>query len=126
MAKAGALVKGAQSISSGIQMKQHTSPCFDCPWRRNSLRGWLGDKDARYWLSVAHSDVINHCHMHPSAQCAGMAIYRANVSKFPYGKMLDLPVNLSLVFASPAEFCSHHRVPVPTILPFGFIESDYR
>lgn len=87
MAKAGALVKGAQSISSGIQMKQHTSPCFDCPWRRNSLRGWLGDKDARYWRSVARElgEVLEAAKAHLEFCSYGDAWERecARASKLP-------------------------------------------
>ncbi len=36
---------GKKFISSedAVQAKcQHTTPCSDCPWRRDSLNGWLG------------------------------------------------------------------------------------
>jgi len=38
-------------------------PCNDCPWRRKSCAGWLGPFGIK--------------------QCAGAAVYRANVCKSP-------------------------------------------
>lgn len=89
--------------------KQHTSPCSDCPWRRDALPGWLGGEDVSYWLHLAHNDVTVDCHTIVNQQCAGMAIYRSNVAKSCRGPMLKLPSDKEQVFATPMEFRAHHE-----------------
>ena len=43
------------------------------------------------------------------AQCAGAAIYRANVCKSPRdGSLLKLPADRETVFADKSEFWEHH------------------
>lgn len=42
-------------------------------------------------------------------QCAGLAIYRANVCKKPRDRsILTLPADREAVFAAPSEFRHHH------------------
>jgi hypothetical protein len=92
-------------------MKQHSKPCSDCPWRRKCLPGWVGVVDTpEDWLAHAHGESKVDCHLHGPAQCAGMAIYRANVCKVPISpSILRLEPNTDLVFSRPAEFIEHHR-----------------
>ena len=89
---------------------QHTSPCGDCPWRRDSLPGWLGGSTAEQWHQTGHSDGVVLCHTIENAQCAGIAIYRANVVKRVDPPNLKLPKNLELVFGY-GEFIKHHEKP---------------
>lgn len=87
---------------------QHTTPCSDCPWRRDSLQGWLGGESAEQWRRTAHSDALVECHSLTGAHCAGIAIYRANVVKrvdFPGLRLLG---NTALVFDHPDQFINHH------------------
>lgn len=78
-----------------------------------------------FWLSIAHSDVVNNCHIHTKNQCAGVAIYRSNVCKSSVGEMLDLPADKDKVFAGPVEFNTHHHGPKKfQILPYGLIEAE--
>lgn len=88
---------------------QHTAPCSDCPWARTALKGWLGGESADNWVAEAHADAPIPCHVLDGAQCAGAAIYRANVCKRPRdpGALL-LPADRKRVFASPVEFKRHH------------------
>lgn len=94
--------------------KQHVVPCSDCPWRRNSLPGWLGPLDARQWLAVAHGDGEPGCHTCRTPDggcrsCAGLAMFRANVCKVPRDpEALRLSPNTVTVFASNSEFEAHH------------------
>jgi hypothetical protein len=37
-------------------------PCKDCPWRRASSPGWLGDGDPEYFLSSALADEFGGVH----------------------------------------------------------------
>jgi len=90
---------------------QHKKPCADCPWARASLRGWLGSGSIQEWIADAHGEARIECHTLTGAQCAGAAIYRANVCKSPRNKrLLVLPPDRALVFATPAEFSEHHDI----------------
>lgn len=89
---------------------QHTRPCSDCPWRRDSLPGWLGEMTADAWLECAHGESIVQCHTvsNPAIQCAGLAIYRRNVAKLPRPPSLILEADRVAVFASRTQFKEHH------------------
>ena len=87
---------------------QHATQCMDCPWGRGSLNRWLGGGSIDNWLTTAHRDHLVECHVLTGAQCAGVAIYRANVCKRTDFPLLRLPANKALVFATPREFRAHH------------------
>ena len=89
---------------------QHKSPCSDCPFSRTALKGWLGGMTADEYFRLAHSDEVINCHVKDGPQCAGAAIYRANVGKLPRDKsVLRLPPNRKAVFATPMEFLAYHN-----------------
>ena len=89
--------------------RQHKGPCSDCPWSRQALPGWLGGQSADEWIGHAHGESRVECHTLAGAQCAGMAIYRANACKSPRDpEALRLPADRTLVFVTPAEFQAHH------------------
>ena len=99
-------------ISSDEAVKgkaQHTKPCSDCPMTRTALRGWLGGATPEEYRRLAHSDTVVDCHAIRRTQCAGMAIYRANVVKRCDPPNLVLPKDERAVFASPMEFLKHHE-----------------
>lgn len=87
---------------------QHTTPCSDCPWRRDALNGWLGSMSPEEWIRVAHSDSTVECHTSLGAQCAGIAVYRRNVAKMAYPPNLRLEADKVKVFGLPNEFLTHH------------------
>lgn len=87
---------------------QHTTPCSDCPWARKALNGWLGGNTADEWVAIAHGDIEVPCHTLRGAECAGLAIYRANVCKSPRIPVLKLPADRTTVFAMPQQFLDHH------------------
>lgn len=90
--------------------KQHTSPCSDCPFARKSLPGWLGSTTAEQWIQALHGEARIECHTVSNQQCAGAAIYRANVCKAPRtAGVLQLPPDPIKVFAWPLEFLTHHK-----------------
>ncbi len=89
--------------------RQHTQPCSDCPFARTALNGWLGGLSVFDWLITAHSDAMGMCHVVDNQQCAGLAIYRANVVKLSRDQnVLVLPKDKERVFATPTEFQEHH------------------
>lgn len=92
--------------------KQHCVPCSDCPFRRDSLPGWLGGVLlAQDFVKMAHSEVKYPCHVIVNQQCAGMAQYRRNVVKQCRDpSILRLPdKDTTTVFAHPDEFLEHHQ-----------------
>lgn len=101
--------------------KQHTTPCRECPFRRGGLPGWLGGSSAETFIGQAHGNFWLPCHLHSKyddpnwkndttkPQCAGAAIYRANVFKSVPPSLLTLPKNGEIVFATPAEFLAFHK-----------------
>lgn len=90
-------------------MKQHRQPCRDCPWRRIALKGWCGALTPLEWLQAVHGEAKVDCHIHTKFQCAGAAIYRANVAKQPRDQsLLVLKPDTKKVFARPEEFMAHH------------------
>lgn len=88
---------------------QHSKPCSDCPWARTALCGWLGSNTIDEWIAMAHGETRIDCHTRTGAQCAGAAIYRANVAKSPRDQtLLRLPRDAEHVFATANEFFEHH------------------
>src|SRR5258708_38462519 len=89
---------------------QHTEPCSDCPFARTSLKGWLGRRTVMDWIDAVHGEALIDCHVVSNQQCAGAAIYRANVCKVTRRRnTLELPPNTEKVFGSPVEFMAHHK-----------------
>lgn len=102
----GKLISGDQARPTSVQ---RTSPCSDCPFRRDALPGWLGDSTPEEFLRMTHGESRIDCHTEVGPQCAGAAIYRRNVCKSPRDlTQLVLPANRVLVFGSPREFLDHH------------------
>jgi hypothetical protein len=94
------------------------TPCNECPWRRESLPGWLGPHDAEEWINLVHGDGQVACHKTivvsddptGTTTCSGSAIYRRNVAKSPRGVPADhqLDADTVNVFARPDQFTDHH------------------
>jgi hypothetical protein len=87
---------------------QPDRPCSDCPFSRQSLRGWLGGATPNEYRRLAHSNQPIYCHALIGVQCAGAAIYRANVCKRAGPPNIELPADRNAVFATPMEFLAHH------------------
>lgn len=106
-------MKGKLIVSDESRKRktQHTTPCSDCPFARASLKGWLGPLTADEWVAVAHGEQTICCHVFMNQQCAGAAIYRANVVKLCRDrKILQLPGDTKKVFSTPTEFRNHHTL----------------
>lgn len=91
--------------------RQHKRPCSDCPWSRKSLPGWVGSATPDEWIQEAHGEARIECHTRDGAQCAGAAIYRANVCKSVRDpSTLELEPDTTRVFSKPSEFVDHHTI----------------
>lgn len=126
-----------RSMDAKLFVKQHKAPCSDCPWTRKSLPGWLGPNSINTWIGAAHGEGFIACHTRAMTeeaatatleantvhlqckghwQCAGAAIYRANVCKTPrHPLVLQLPPDRVKVFSF-HEFERHHG---PAMLGMG-------
>jgi hypothetical protein len=103
----GKLISADQGVQTAFQ---HTSPCTDCPFARAALPGWLGSLSVDEWLRAVHGESFIQCHVYINQQCAGAAIYRANVAKRCIsGSILILPQDKTNVFATPLEFKEFHE-----------------
>lgn len=60
-------------------------PCKECPWLKNSLRGYLGPEDPEYFASVFHQDFEYPCHKTKDTPeeevCTGLVYTRVNSCK---------------------------------------------
>ena len=93
-------------------------PCVQCPWLRTSAPGWLGPHDPATWLDIVHGESPIACHLtidHDGQpwdqvrQCAGAAIFRANIWKLPHNPNIARgPRDTDTVFAWNDEFTDHH------------------
>lgn len=107
-------------------MKQHKTPCRECPFRRRAAPGWLGGFTPAEFKHMADQELPMPCHLRARKlgaveiyfksasdlpQCAGRAIHWANQIKQPRvrGKLLELPKDEALVFTWPHEFFNHHN-----------------
>lgn len=103
------------------------TPCEMCPWRVNSVRGYLGEDSAEhfYWASITVESPMP-CHEQidyedpdwretqlPGADlCAGMLIHYVNTMNSPRRPAIAAAVRAvkasKAVFTWPWEFVSHH------------------
>ncbi len=92
--------------------KQHRKPCSDCPFRRDSLPGWLGGNTAEEFVQFAQGDEPYSCHAKIGPQCVGLATFRANICKSPRNpQTLTCKADKVSVFAWTDEFLRHHILP---------------
>lgn len=104
-----------------------TTPCEKCPWRKNSVRGYLGeDEPLHFYQQSVTGEGDMPCHMvidyadpdwlenqYPEADyCAGNLIYFRNHMKTPRRKPLAGAVarvkRSKAVFSGPREWFRHH------------------
>ena len=66
---------------------RHRVPCIDCPWKTDSLKGWLGGNDAYLYSDTVHNNTVEPCHNYDfrdspdsgtSAPCVGALQCAAN------------------------------------------------
>jgi hypothetical protein len=92
-------------------------PCNDCPFRKNSLAGWLGPHDVDYFSEVLRADFPYPCHLSLNKPeehiCVGLVHTRNNMCKKARSGVLveeeqrlyDIENNC---FSSIKEFVEHH------------------
>lgn len=105
---------------------KHTQPCSDCPWRKDSIKGWLGGFPIDWFVERIYADVPLNCHntlgnidgmsqeeiQRTKPLCAGALIQYRNMVKLPRDPELAAAVTSveqsDKVFAHPHLFKQHH------------------
>ena len=86
------------------------APCGNCPFRKSSLKGWLGEERAK---EIAESDSFV-CHKNTSLQCAGHMVVCKNNNTFVQlaERMFkeEIPIkNKEVLFEDRESFIHHHK-----------------
>lgn len=85
------------------------APCSNCPFRKDTLKGWLGADRMREILE-SRSFV---CHKKQHLQCAGHMLMKDNDNDFvQLARRLDINLDLTggeLVFDNDADCIEHHK-----------------
>ena len=129
---ADARVRRVRSSADGMKL-EFKRPCNDCPFRRASAPGWLGDDSAENFVSNAladYSDVPLPCHQaidyedpdwmetqyEEAPLCVGAVIFAKNYMKRPRDPVRaawqDQVKTSDDVFRYPYEFLEHHGAPL--------------
>ena len=103
---------------------QHTKPCKECPFRRKSLSGYLGNNEPREFAIAANHDGNFPCHMtmgkKREAQCAGRATMWANQCKSSRDSSVpDLEPDKDNVFSHIGEFNKYHGIQITPMQLMG-------
>lgn len=84
-------------------------PCRDCPFRKDTLKGWLGEK--RMTEILAADSFV--CHKKTDMQCAGHMLINGEANAFVLlANRLRIPLDLTggeQVFESQADCIEHHK-----------------
>ena len=94
----------------------HKKPCKDCPWRKDSPKGYLGGHDPNFYADAITYGEIPACHLKDygpdsdeTAFCAGAASVMANSCKVPFkqegaAEMVKRSVRMKTLFLTKHYF----------------------
>jgi hypothetical protein len=95
-------------------------PCAECPFGKKTPPGTTGGAHPAVYVGQAWGPFLLACHLSPGywdnrrdtghAQCAGAAIFRANVGRAELmpAPLLRCPPDAESGFATPGELLAHH------------------
>lgn len=70
---------------------RHTEPCKECPWRKDSLQGYLGGHDPEMYADAVAANEVTACHCRDfgpdddrTSMCAGALAVAANACILPH------------------------------------------
>jgi len=90
------------------RLPNQKKPCKDCPFRKDSLKGWLGRERM---MEILHSTSFV-CHKETTLQCAGHMLINHDSNAFvQLADRMNLSLALDgkeLVFDSAADCVEHH------------------
>lgn len=100
------------------------TPCIECPFRKDALRGFLGGFSVQETIECAKSESEFHCHLtredglQPKT-CAGRMLFVSNLGKSFRNQELEkirkflkesTPEEIKNTILSYREFIQHHTV----------------
>ena len=98
----------------------HSTPCPECPWRKDCLAGWLGGNTPEVYADTIAANSATPCHMsqemlegdEEEAMCAGSLSVMANACIMPT-RADEAAARLAVgrrddTFSNQAEFYKHH------------------
>lgn len=92
-----------------ISLPNVKKPCADCPFRRDSLKGWLGQE--RMTEILGYDSFV--CHKKHDKQCAGHMLIKGEQNEFVrLANQLRIPLVLSgkeLIFETEEDCINHHK-----------------
>jgi hypothetical protein len=99
------------STAPAVKLPNMPAPCEDCPFKKDTLRGWLGRERMTEILAAASFT----CHKDNSKQCAGHMLIKGTDNSFVrlaagFGMALKLKGG-EAVFPSEQECIDHHSLP---------------
>lgn len=84
-------------------------PCLDCPFRKDTIKGWLGEERM---TEILRADSFV-CHKKKDMQCAGHMLINGQDNAFVrLAARLRIPLDLTgkeQVFESKAACIAHHK-----------------
>jgi hypothetical protein len=98
-------------------------PCMQCPFRKTSLPGYVGDAEPEQFLATTMADEEMPCHLTVDytdehwreslrfddvAYCKGALIFFRNICKKSRDWRRPIAERSEEVFASPQAFLNHH------------------
>ena len=91
-----------------ISLPHVKSPCSNCPFRKDTLKGWLGERR----MTEILSEQSFVCHKKKHLQCAGHMLIKGNENIFVRtAKQMDIELTLSgreKVFDTQEQCIKHH------------------
>jgi hypothetical protein len=108
---------------------KHKKPCKECPWRKNSAKGWLGNSTPEQFVQQLHQGAKLPCHLgvdyeDPAWQdkledapyCAGALAAMDKICKLPHDREHVAAMNEVCAEVDPdeilsafGEFQEHHN-----------------
>lgn len=114
-----------------MEIEMCKSPCSECPFRRDAMRGHVGNYESvdEFYSTHVQADTLNPCHMtmeeyqNPNwddkfkkgelgKSCAGQAVFYKNMCKIDRNGQISTKVKQDHenVFSWPHEFLEYHDV----------------
>ena len=91
-----------------IDLPYQKSPCSNCPFKKDTLQGWLGEDRA---TEIAKSDRFV-CHKRNDLQCAGHMVVIPDNLFIGMAKLFRFEINIlnqDKLFSTPEEFIENHK-----------------
>lgn len=91
------------------------TPCNQCPFKKDSLKGYLGASTPVEFLEQAESDIVMPCHLHIDYEDVNLR----NRCKSPRNNVIQKGDSNKEVFDAAQEFYNHHSDKIGIVMIVG-------